>query len=155
MTENYKYKKRRVKLDKDREFRFGEGKISGFSSLFLGAMSLLAVLAYLYPSYLTTTELRQVYDAEKLQIVLKYGMYFSLFFGVLSFILNGYKRLGFIGIVLTLIAFMLGGYTIPVGPVEPKPLSLGIDWLILAFLGSVFILLCFVVCRSKESETQY
>ena len=28
---------------------------------------------------------------------------------------------------------------IPVGPVEPKPLSLGVDWLILAFLGSTVI----------------
>ena len=45
--------------------------------MFLGALSLLAVLAYLYPAQLTTIELRQVYDAEALQKLLKYGMYFS------------------------------------------------------------------------------
>lgn len=139
MSEDYEYRKREDTLDAEHEFRIGEGRISGYASLFLGGLSLLAVFAYLYPSYLTTTELRQVYDAAALQNILKYGMYFSLFFGVLTFILNGYKRLGAVGIVLTLIAFALGGYTIPVGPVEPRELSLGVDWLILAFLGSTFI----------------
>jgi len=139
MNNDYQYREREVELDQNNEFRLGEGKISGYSSVFLGALSLLAVLAYLYPAYLTTIELRQVYDAVFLQKVLKYGMYFSLFFGALTFILDKYKRMGSIGIVLTLIAFALGGYTIPVGPVEPIRLSLGVDWLILAFLGSTFI----------------
>lgn len=139
MTNEYNYQKRNVEIDTDQQFIFGEGKISGYSSVFLGALSLLAVLAYLFPSYLTTIELRQAYDAEALQTVLKYGMYFSLGFGALTFILNKYKRMGGIGIGLTLIAFALGGYNIPIGGVEPRRLSLGIDWLILAFLGSVFI----------------
>ncbi len=141
MSKDYEYKDRIVAVDTDRELRFGEGKISGVCSFFLGALSLLAVLAYLYPSYLTTIELRQAYDSVFLQQVLKYGMYFSLFFGVLTLILNKrkYMKLGLAGISLTGIAFLLGGYTIPVGPVEPRRLSLGIDWLILAFLGSVFI----------------
>ncbi|MCL4145188.1 UNVERIFIED_CONTAM: hypothetical protein GTU68_006816 [Idotea baltica] len=99
----------------------------------------MAVLAYLFPSYLTTTELRQAYDAVFLQKILKYGMYFSLFFGILTFILSKHRLKGSIGIALTLVAFALGGYKIPVGPVEPRQLSLGFDWLILAFLGSAFI----------------
>jgi len=139
MNDNYDYHDRKVDLEEDKQFRFGEGKISGYSAVFLGALSLLAVLAYLFPAYLTTIELRQAYDAVFLQKVLKYGMYFSLFFGALTFILNKYKLMGSIGIALTLIAFALGGYSIPVGPVEPQRLSLGVDWLILAFLGSTFI----------------
>lgn len=139
MSQDYKYKERQVTLDQSKEFRFGEGKISGYISVCLGVLSLLAVLAYLFPSYLTTTELRQAYDASALQVVLKYGMYFSLFFGVLTFILKKYRKMGSIGIVLTLIAFGLGGYTVPVGEVENSRLSLGVDWLILSFLGSAFI----------------
>jgi sterol desaturase/sphingolipid hydroxylase (fatty acid hydroxylase superfamily) len=135
----YNYKNRQVELDEERRFRLGEGKISGYGSLFLGALSLLAVLAYLFPAYLTTIELRQVYDAESLQKLLKYGMYFSLFLGVLTFVFGKFRKLGSAGITLTLIAFALGGYKVPVGPVEPIRLSLGVDWLILAFLGSVFI----------------
>ncbi len=139
MDSNYEYRQREVELDTAKEFRFGEGRISGYSSLFLGILSLLAVLAYLYPSYLTTTELRQAYNAESLQVVLKYGMYFSLFFGVLTFILGKCRRMGTAGILLTLTAFVLGGYSVPIGPVEPRPLSLGVDWLILAFLASAFV----------------
>lgn len=141
MEEQYEYKERKVDKDESQEFRFGEGRISGVASCTLGILSVLAVLAYLYPSYLTTTELRQVYDAEQLQIVLKYSMYFSLLLGALTFILNKakYKKLGAFGIGFTLIAFLLGGYSVPVGSVEPRELSLGVDWLILAFLGSVVI----------------
>lgn len=154
MDQNYTYKKRVVHTDTDKELRIGEGKISGVCSVALGLLSLLAVLAYLYPSYLTTTELRQVYDAEQLQRLLKYGMYFAIAFGALTFILNrGRNRhLGSLGIGLTLIAFLLGGYRIPVGPVEPRELSLGVDWLILAFLGSVviFVLLEKLLPKYKE-----
>ncbi|VUD58540.1 hypothetical protein TDB9533_02448 [Thalassocella blandensis] len=143
MSQDYQYTERATEKDPEKEFRFGEGRISGIASITLGALSLLAVLAYRYPSYLTTTELRQVYDAEILQIALKYGMYFSLLLGFLTFVLNKAlnKKLGIAGISLTLLAFLLGGYSIPVGPVEPRTLSLGVDWLILAFLGSVFIFL--------------
>ena len=80
MKHEYHYQDRQVELDKERQFRWGEGKISGYGSVVLGALSLLAVIAYLYPSYLTTTELRAAYDAGLLQKLLKYGMYFSLFF---------------------------------------------------------------------------
>ncbi|MDJ0778145.1 MAG: sterol desaturase family protein [Gammaproteobacteria bacterium] len=139
MQQDYEYREREVELDEAREFRFGEGKISGYAAVFLGAMSLLAVLAYLYPQYLTTRELREVYDPVLLQKVLKYGMYFSLFFGVLTFVLGGYRRLGIAGIVLTGIAFLLGGYAIPIRGVESNRLSLGVDWLILAFLLSTFV----------------
>ncbi|OEE67351.1 sterol desaturase [Enterovibrio norvegicus FF-33] len=136
---SYHYQQRQVALDAQRQLRIGDGKISGYLSVMLGALSLLAVLAYLFPSYLTTTELRKTYDAESLQHILKYGMYFSLFFGAMTHLLKKRRRLGCIGITLTLIAFALGGYTVPVGPVEPKALSLGVDWLILAFLGSAVV----------------
>ena len=139
MSKDYHYRKRQIELDTENQFRLGEGKISGYSSVILGVLSLLAVLAYLFPSYLTTIELRQLYDAKFLQKVLKYGMYFSLLLGGLTFLLNKHKRMGAIGIGLTLIAFALGGYTVPVQSVEPRRLSLGVDWLILAFMGSVII----------------
>ncbi len=141
MDQQYQYKQRQVEKDPSQEFRFGEGRISAFISLVLGVLSLLAVFAYLYPSYLTTTELRRVYDGEQLQILLKYAMYFSLGFGVLALVLNRarYKIPALLGIGFTLVGFALGGYQIPVGAVEPRELSLGVDWLILAFMASVFV----------------
>ena len=141
MSEEYQYRSRVVEKDPSKEFRLGEGRISAFISLTLGALSLLAVFAYLYPDYLTTSELRRAYDAKFLQEVLKYGMYFSLFFGGLTFFLNRgkFKSLGALGLGLTLLGFLLGGYKIPLNNVEAREISLGVDWLILAFLGSVSI----------------
>ena len=136
---NYQYRKRKVVPQPHREFKIGNGRISGYGSLFLGGLSLAAVFAYRYPAYLTTTQLRAAYDAEYLQVILKYGMWFSLFLGTITFLINRKKRLGFTGIALTLIAFALGGYSLPIGSVEPQPLALGVDWLILAFLGSTLI----------------
>lgn len=63
MSNKYEYKERDVDKDIKNEFRFGDGNISDCFSVFLGGLSLLAVFAYLYRSYLTTTELRQIYDA--------------------------------------------------------------------------------------------
>lgn len=136
---SYQYRTRKVTRQPQREFRPGNGRISGYSSLFLGGINLAAVLAYLYPSYLTTTELRAGYDGEALQVVLKYSMWLALFFGVVTVVINRRKRMGIAGIALTAIAFAAGGYSIPVGAVEAKPLALGVDWLILAFLGSTVI----------------
>lgn len=97
------------------------------------------MLAFKYPSLLTTAELRQSYDANFLQLVLKYGMFSSLLFGFLTFCLNKHKRFGAIGVLFTLAGFALGGYNIPVGPVEKSTLSFGLDWLILAFLVSAML----------------
>lgn len=103
MDTDYEYKERVPERFVERELRLCEGRISGISSVTLGILSLLAVLAYLYPSYLTTTELRQVYDGEQLRIVLKYRIYFSILLGGLTFILNRglYRHLGSIGIALS------------------------------------------------------
>lgn len=141
MDNNYQYKEREIEKDESQEFRLGEGRISAYISVTLGVLSLLAVIAYLFPQYLTTYELRQAYDAATLQKVLKYGMYFSLFFAVLAIILNRgmYKKFGFFALAVTAVAFLFGGYGVPVGSVEVKPLTLGLDWLILAFLGSVVV----------------
>ena len=40
------------------EFRFGEGKISGWISVLLGALSVLGVLCFHFPDFLTTPQLR-------------------------------------------------------------------------------------------------
>jgi sterol desaturase/sphingolipid hydroxylase (fatty acid hydroxylase superfamily) len=121
----------------------GQGYISGILSVVLGGCSLLAVLCYIFPEYLTTKELRTVYNGESLRPVLMYGMAFSMAFGVFTFTMNRKKRLGAAGVSMTLIAYALGGWSIPIGPVQDKGFAMGVDWLILAFLISapIFIFL--------------
>lgn len=137
--DEYEYKPRQVEPQPQRSFNLGDGKISGYTSCFLGVLSFLAVLCYRYPSYLTTTEFRATYNAEFLQEVLKYGMFISLAFALLTFCLGKRRRQGAIGVLFTVAAFSLGGYTIETGPVTPSNLSFGLDWLILAFLVSAIL----------------
>lgn len=152
-TQNdYQYTARQIPEMTEQSFKFGDGTISGYLSCFLGALSFLAVLCFLFPSYLTTEELRAAYDAEFLQQVLKYGMYGSLIFAVSTFIIGKKRRLAAVGSLFTVAAFGLGGYNIDTGPVEKNTLSLGLDWLILAFLVSaiLFIFLEKVFPKYKE-----
>jgi sterol desaturase/sphingolipid hydroxylase (fatty acid hydroxylase superfamily) len=151
-TESHVYTPRRVPDMSSRSFRVGQGRISGYTSVLLGALSLLAVLCYRYPSYLTTKELREVYDPEVLRLVLMGAMWASLGFGALTFVLNREKRLGAIGCVLTLLAFALGGYHIEAGPVDARPFALGIDWLVLDLLGTGVIFVFIEKIAPKYSE---
>ena len=138
-SDGYKYKTRVTPDLSNKQFVVGDGRISGYISMFLGILSFLAVLAYQFPSYLTTTDLRAAYDADVLQVVLKYCMWISLVFASFTFVLNKRKRMGAIGVLFIALAFVLGGYTVPTGSVTPSPLSFGLDWLILAFVVSAVL----------------
>ena len=137
--DGYQYRPRETKPMPEKEFRFGEGRISGYGSVFLGGLSFLAVLCYRYPSLLTTAELRAAYDADFLRHVLMVVMYSSLVLAVLTFCLGNKRRMGAIGALLTFAAFGLGGYEVSVGEIAPNTLSFGLDWLILAFLVSAVL----------------
>lgn len=135
------FPKRQTEDMSHRAFRMGEGRISGFISVALGLLSILAVLCYKFPSYLTTPELRAAYDPALLREILKYGMWTSITFGLLTFILNRRKRLGAVGILATFTAFALGGYWAEGPAIEPTAYFAGLDWLVLDLLAtaSVFI----------------
>lgn len=149
---DYDYQPRKVEDMAGRYFRFGQGRISGAASIFLGVLSFLAVLSYQFPEYLTTPELRAAYDAKQLQLVLMITMWASLGFGLLTFILAKHRKQGAIGVLFTLAAFAIGGYTVETRSVEPVALSLGLDWLILTLLGSmvIFTFLEKIIPKYKE-----
>ena len=94
--------------------RVGEGRISGYLSIALGMLSLLAVLCLMSPDYLTTPSLRAGCDLSLMCKLLAAGMVFSAAFGLLTFLLNRQKRLGAFGIMLTLIAVYLSGSSVHV-----------------------------------------
>ena len=52
------------------EFRVGEGSISGWISVLLGALSVLGVLCFHFPDFLTTPQLRQAYTADQMRYLL-------------------------------------------------------------------------------------
>lgn len=126
-----------MKLDeRDRPLRVGEGRISGYLSVALGTLSLLAILCFMFPDYLTTPSLRAGYDLGVMRKLLAAGMVFSAGFGLLTFMLNRQKRLGALGIILTLVAVYLGGSSVQVGPRYDAPGYIGLDWFVLDLLAS-------------------
>ena len=135
-----------------RPLRIGDGRISGYLSIALGTLSVFAVLCFMFPDYLTTPSLREGYDLTVIRTLLAAGMSFAAAFGLLTFILNRQKRLGAIGIALTIIAMYLGGSSVQVGPRYGAPGYLGLDWFILDLLMSavVFIFLEKIIPQIRE-----
>lgn len=119
--------------------RFGQGRISGLLGLFLGALSVLAVLCFHFPEWLTTPELRRSYPVETLRLVLLAGMILAVFFGALSVLLSPSKRLGFAGIALALAAEWMGGANVEVDAFDQPAISFGFDWLVLALLANSLV----------------
>ncbi len=119
--------------------RFGEGRISGILSVFLGAASLVAVLCFHFPELLTTPELRQAYPVEILRDLLRLGMVLALAFGTLTFFLGGARRLGATGIALVWIAQGIGGANVYVDDFAQPAISFGFDYLILALLANSIV----------------
>lgn len=135
----YEYGERQIEDMSEVELRVGQGRISGAISIALGAISVLSVLAFRYPTWLTTAELRKSYDPETLRLVLMACMVAAAVFGVLTFALNRRKRLGALGVLLTALAYVLGGWNVEIGTVQETQLSLGVDWLVLDLLGSAIL----------------
>src|SRR5215472_16632415 len=120
-------------------FRVGEGKISGWISVTLGALSVLGILCFHFPDYLTTPQLRAAYTAAEMRYLLVVGMIFSAAFGLVTFALNRHKLMGAIGISLTLLAMWGGGASVQVGARYNAPSYIGLDWFILDLLLSAMI----------------
>ncbi len=57
--------------------RIGEGKISGYLSIFLAVISLGAVICFHFPELFTTPEFRAVYSVDALRWVLLAGLVLS------------------------------------------------------------------------------
>ena len=121
-----------------RPMRFGEGRISGAIAVFLGACSLLAVLCFHFPEYLTTPELRATYDVALLRNLLRAGMLAAVVAGSIAVAFGRSKR-GFLGIALALAAQWLGGANVEVGAFEQPVISFGLDWLVLALLANTLL----------------
>lgn len=135
--------------------RIGEGRISGVLGVFLGALSVLAVLCFHFPEWLTTPELRAAYPVDVLRWVLLAGMILAAFFGALSLLISPSKRLGFAGIALALVAEWLGGAHVEVDAFDAPVVSFGFDWLVLALLANslVFVFIEKVWPLRPEQET--
>jgi len=115
-------------------FKFGEGKISGYISIFLGLLSFLAVFCFRFPEWLTSPEFRAVYTGKSMAILLTATIIASFFFALLSFLLSKRKHWALIGLVICTITIVIGGFNVQGRAVDKTSWHLGLDWMLLDLL---------------------
>jgi sterol desaturase/sphingolipid hydroxylase (fatty acid hydroxylase superfamily) len=126
-------------LHRDGELKPGLGKLSGVIALSLGFLCLLAVLAFHFPQYLTTPDLRHKYSVDVLRQVLLIGLLVAGGISLGNVILGRQRNLNIVAFALVIAAVALGGSRVPVGEFPDHTPYLGLDWFILDLLGSTLI----------------
>ena len=117
---------------------------NGFSyvSACLGILCVLSVLAFHFPQYLTTPELREIYSETQVRLLLTIGMCVALICGMIGLVLSKARRFALLGVSLILLAWLAGGSAIPLeGPVRSARFYLSLDWVVLdlVLIASLFI----------------
>ena len=135
--------------------RIGEGKISGYLSIFLAVISLGAVICFHFPEYFTTPEFRVVYPVEVLRWVLLACLVLAFGFALTSFLLSGKTKLGLTAVVISAVAIVLGGNTVEITDFNQSIVSISVDWLLIDILvlSSIFIPLeLFLPKRTEQTK---
>lgn len=117
----------------------GVGVVSGVMALGLAILCLLGVLAFHFPAYLTTPELRKLYDVELLRKVLFWSLISAGSIAVVNIMLSRARWLSGTALFLVILSVMMGGHQVPVGNFADNTPYIGLDWLILDLLKSTVI----------------
>jgi sterol desaturase/sphingolipid hydroxylase (fatty acid hydroxylase superfamily) len=125
------------------EIKPGQGLASGVIALTLGSLCLLGVLAFHFPEYLTTPELRKQYSVDLLRQLMLGALLVSGGLALANIIFGRSRWLSTTALLLVLAAVALGGNRVPVGDFPDGTPYIGLDWFILDLLGStlVFVLI--------------
>lgn len=121
------------------ELRVGYGMVSGIIALTLGILCLLGVIAFHFPEYLTTPQLRKQYSVDLLRQVLFASLVIAGGLSAANIVFNKKRRLNLAASGLVLAAVVLGGSSVPVGDFPDNTPYIGLDWFILDLLGSTLI----------------
>lgn len=119
--------------------RLGYGTISGVIAFSLGILCLLGVIAFHFPEYLTTPELRKKYSVDVLRQVLFYSLVVSGGLAAANIILGKMRSLNIAALCFVLLSVALGGSRVSVGDFPDHTPYIGLDWFILDLLGSTMI----------------
>lgn len=126
-------------LHRDGELKPGQGKVSSVIALSLGFLCLLGVLAFHFPQYLTTPDLRHQYSVDVLRQLLLAALLVAGGLSLANIILGRARRLSMVAFALVIVATALGGSRVPVGEFPDHTPYIGLDWFILDLLGSTLV----------------
>lgn len=119
--------------------RPGTGLITGVIALTLAILCFLGVLAFHFPEYLTTPQLRKSYSVELMRQLLYGAMVISGGLALLNIVLGRARWLALAAFVLVALTALLGGHKVPVTDFADDTPYIGLDWFILDLLGSSLI----------------
>ncbi|MDP2561961.1 sterol desaturase family protein [Psychrobium sp. 1_MG-2023] len=120
-------------------FKVGDGRLSGYMAVALAVLSFFGVIAFHFPEYLTTPQLRQSYDVNVIRHVMFVALVISGSLGLWNIIRNVNKRAAVIAWCFISVTIALGGHRVEVGDFPDNTPYLGLDWFILDLLGSTLI----------------
>jgi sterol desaturase/sphingolipid hydroxylase (fatty acid hydroxylase superfamily) len=121
------------------ELKVGYGKVTGIIALSLAILCFLGVLAFHYPQYMTTPELRRNYSVEMIRQVMLAAMVVAGALSLVNIIRGRARSLNVAALLLILATWALGGHRVPVGDFPDNTPYIGVDWFILDLLGSTMI----------------
>lgn len=121
------------------ELKFGRGLIATIVALALAFLCLLGVLAFHFPEYLTTPELRRQYSVEFLRHAMFVALIVAGGLSLANLVLGVRRNLNLLAFALVLATVALGGSRVPVGDFPDHTPYIGLDWFILDLLGSTLV----------------
>lgn len=117
----------------------GIGKVSGVLAYSLAILCLLGVIAFHFPEYLSTPELRKNYSVDVLRGVMLAAMILAGGIALANVVLGRYRWLNLFTVAIILLTAALGGPFVPVGSFPVGTAYIGLDWFILDLLKSMVI----------------
>lgn len=120
--------------------RPGRGLVTGVIALVLAVLCFLGVLAFHFPEYLTTPELRRQYDVALMRQILFWSLVLAGALSLANLVFRRAPWLAGAAFALVLLSALLGGHAVEVDPNFPDDTPyIGLDWFILDLLGSALI----------------
>jgi sterol desaturase/sphingolipid hydroxylase (fatty acid hydroxylase superfamily) len=116
-----------------------QGLLPAVIAFALALLSALAVLAFRFPAWLSTPELRAHYDVTTLRYVLFAAMVLAGALSIRNLLLGHHRKLAAAAFGWVIFAQVLGGPGVKVGEIPESSPYIGLDFFILDLLGSALI----------------
>ena len=117
----------------------GHGLISGVIALSLAILCFLGVLAFHFPEYLTTPQLRKSYNVDVIRMIMFGALVIAGGISLVNVIFNRSRWLAAFAFLLVALTLLLGGHKVTVNDFADNTPYIGLDWFILDLLGSSLI----------------
>ena len=142
-------------MTENKRLKIGEGKISGYISIFLAIICFGTTICAYFPEYLTTADFRELYKPDFIKWGFLIVLILSFAFALVGFILSKKTKLGFYAILIIAASIFLASGLPEYQEIDSKPFTLGMDWLLLDILISAVIFIpmeLFLPKREKQTK---